>query len=56
MTPPDANIEKQKRRHRPVLLLLLAAVAAFTAGSLIVLWGPAAPEPDAVVAPRTGDG
>lgn len=26
MTPPDTNLEKQKRRHRPVLSVMLAGL------------------------------
>ncbi len=26
MTPPDANLEKQKRRHRPALIAIAAVV------------------------------
>lgn len=36
MTPPDADLEKQKRRHRGPLVGI-AIVAAFGVG-LIVLW------------------
>lgn len=33
MSPPDANIEKQKRRHWPVFVGVVAAVAV-----VIVAW------------------
>ena len=40
MTPPDANIETQKRRHRPLLTWMLAAAVIVIIGGFAVLWSP----------------
>ncbi|MEQ9037862.1 MAG: hypothetical protein RIE24_05870 [Silicimonas sp.] len=46
MTPPDTNIEKQKRRHRPVLIWLAVAIALFVIGSMVYLSSPLGPDPE----------
>lgn len=35
MAPPDTNLEKQKRRHRPVLIWLLIAISVFLIAALM---------------------
>jgi len=34
MSAPETNLEKQKRRHGPVLITIIAAVAIFVAASI----------------------
>lgn len=45
MTPPDTNLATQKRRHRPLLIWMLAAIAVFVLGALVILSSPLGPEP-----------
>ena len=40
MTPPDANIETQKRRHRPLLIWLLAGAVIVIIGVFAVRSSP----------------
>lgn len=35
MAPPDTNLEKQKRRHRPVLIWLAIAISVFLIAALM---------------------
>lgn len=44
MAPPDTNIEKQKRKHNPVLYWLVAAVFLFVVGALFLVASPFGPE------------
>ncbi|MEX5728693.1 putative metal-binding membrane protein [Rhodovulum iodosum] len=53
MTPPDTDIKKQKRRHRPVIVLVLAACAVFVFASLLFLSSPLGPEPEEDATPQT---
>lgn len=34
MSAPETNVEKQKRRHGPALIMILAAIAIFVAASI----------------------
>ncbi|SDD46067.1 hypothetical protein [Ruegeria marina] len=56
MTPPDANLKKQERRHRPVFYLIALAIVVFVIGGLALLQTPVVPEPDADAAPVVEDG
>ena len=47
MTPPDQGFEKQKRRHGPMLYLMLGAILIFVIGSLMFFASPIGPEPEA---------
>jgi hypothetical protein len=44
MTPPDANLEKQERRNRPDLYLVVLAIVVFVMGGLLLLQTPVVPE------------
>ncbi|MEQ9257635.1 MAG: hypothetical protein RIG84_00910 [Roseovarius sp.] len=44
MSSPKTNIEKEKRRHRPVLYWMLAVVLLGTVGAVIIVSSPVVPE------------
>jgi hypothetical protein len=56
MTPPDTNLEKQERRHRPVFYLVAVAIVVFVIGGLALMQTPVVPEDDAVAAPEADNG
>jgi hypothetical protein len=56
MSPPDTNVEKQARRHRPAMAGIIASVAVVllvVLGSIFFISNRDAPvEDDAMVAPQ----
>lgn len=46
MSPPDTNLKKQERRHRPVFYLVALAIVAFVIGGLVLMQTPLVPEED----------
>ena len=46
MSPPDTNLKKQERRHRPVFYLVALAIVMFVIGGLIYSQSPLVPEED----------
>lgn len=53
MSPPDTNIPKQTRRHRPALLGIAAALISVLLILLLVMY--LAPDDPGVVLPLDGD-
>lgn len=53
MSPPDTNIPKQTRRHRPALLGMAAAVISVLLILLLIMY--LAPDDSGDVAPLDGD-
>jgi len=56
MTPPDANLDKQVRRHRPVFYLVALAIALFVIGGLALMQTPVVPEPEVDATPEVEGG
>lgn len=56
MSSPKTNIEKQKRRHRPVLYWMLAVILIGTVGTIIMVSTPVVPEDERNVPQDAVDG